>query len=58
MSNTIFVVIVVGIVLAMLVMMVKYAKFIHHYPSEGEKDRAKKPENDADDDGKTDKMDE
>ena len=53
MSNTIFVVIVVGIVLAMLVMLVKYAKFIHRYPSEVERDRAEKSENEADDDDKT-----
>jgi len=44
-SNTVFVVIVVGIVLAMLVMMVKYAKFIHQYPQQEEKDRSGSVEN-------------
>ena len=45
MNNTIFLVIVAGVVIAMLVMMVKYAKFIHHYPQETEKNRLDKPEN-------------
>ena len=44
MSNTVFLVIVVGIVLAMLVMMVRYARFIHNYPSQVDKDLAKKDE--------------
>jgi len=41
-SNTVFLIIVVGIVLAMLVMMVRYARFIHNYPSQVEKDPGKK----------------
>ena len=42
MSNSVFLVIVVGIVLAMLVMMVRYARFIHNYPSQAEKDLSEK----------------
>lgn len=42
MSNSVFLVIVVGLVLAMLVMMVRYARFIHNYPSQVEKDLGKK----------------
>ncbi|MGP0629641.1 hypothetical protein ACTRW9_08025 [Nitrospina sp. 32_T5] len=44
MSNSVFLVIVVGIVLAMLVLMVRYARFIHNYPSETENDSADRPQ--------------
>ena len=41
MSNTVVLVVVVAIVLAMGVMMVRYAKFIHNYPKEVEKEGQK-----------------
>lgn len=42
MSNSVFIVVVVGIVLAMLVLMVRYARFIHKYPGQSEEDDAAK----------------
>ncbi|MCF8720600.1 hypothetical protein [Nitrospina gracilis] len=42
MSNSVFLVIVAGIVLAMLVLMVRYARFIHNYPSQTDDDSADK----------------
>ncbi|CCQ91594.1 hypothetical protein NITGR_730052 [Nitrospina gracilis 3/211] len=44
MSNSVFLVIVVGIVLAMLVLMVRYARFIHNYPSQTEDESVDQPQ--------------